>query len=138
MITEENDPQMIRAQQELLRRLGIVLGGGTKVLDKGLVHELFEVVQNHRSEYRNKGVDFPVLVGVIVPRFGIVDFKRADLDIASIRIAIVNFVRANPKAKMEEVVLAFRTAYPELKPDDGLAASQIPAAKTKTWGSWSL
>jgi hypothetical protein len=121
MIKDEDAPEMIMAQQELLRRLGLVLGDGRNELTKPFLEKLFGVIKDHRSEYRQKGVDFPVLVALAVPRLGVVDFKRADLDIASMRMAIVNFVRMNPEAHMDEVVQAFRAAYPDLKPDDVLS-----------------
>lgn len=123
MITDENSPEMIRAQQDILGRLGLILGDGTKRIDKYLMDKMFAVVKDHRQECLNRGIDFPVLVAVIVPRLGIVDFMRADLDLSSIRMQIVNFVRNNPGASMPEVVNAFHAAYPDLKPDDVLVSA---------------
>jgi hypothetical protein len=113
---------MIKAHKVLLQRLGFKLGDGTNELTSGFLHDLFEVIKDHRTQCRQKGIDFPVLVAVVVPRLGIVEFKRADLDIASIRIQIVNFVREHgPKGiTMEEIVTAFRMAYPDLRPGDVL------------------
>jgi hypothetical protein len=80
-IQDEDHPAMIRAQQELLRRLGTVLGDGTHELSRPFLEKLYDVVKEHRREYRGMGVDFPTLVALVVPRLGIVEFKRADLDI---------------------------------------------------------
>lgn len=124
MIDDESDPRMIRAHQDLLQRLGAVLGDGRQPLTKPLLDRMFEVTKNHRTACRNDGLDFPVLVALVVPRLGIVEFVRADLDIASLRVKVVNFVRLHPKASMQEVVMAFRTAYPDLKPDDILTGHQ--------------
>lgn len=119
MITEESHPAMIQAQHELLRRLGIALKDGRQELTKPLLDSLFTVIKDHRAEFRLQGVDFPVMVALVVPRLGIVEFKRADLDVASLRITIVNFVRQyQPHIKMDEVVAAFRMAYPDLRPGD--------------------
>lgn len=119
MITDENHPRMVRAQHELLRRLGTVLGDGTKPLTPSLLAELEYVIEHHRSECRReKDLDFPKLVALIVPRVGLVEFKRADADIASVRQIIVNMVRNNPHITMDEVVAAVVRAWPDLKPDE--------------------
>lgn len=121
MITDDSHPRMIRAHKALLQRLGKVMSNGTKPLTTGLLHEMYEVIKHHRAECRREhDLDFPVLVALVVPRLGIIDFKRADLDIASIRATIVNFVQMNPLVTKEEVVAAFRAAYPDLKPGDVL------------------
>ena len=117
MITDENHPDMILAQKELLRRLGIVLGGGRR-LDKYLMAKMFDVVTGHREQCRQRNLDFPMLVALVVPRLGIVEWKRADLDAASIRTSIINFVRNYPTVSMDEVVVAFHAAWPRLHADD--------------------
>lgn len=120
MIDDPNDPRMVSAHQEILRRLGSILGDGRQQLTKPFLDRMFDAVKQHRAECRTKGIDFPVLVALVVPRLGVVEFVRADLDISSIRIKIVNFVRFNPRATMEEVMMAFKTAYPDLRPGDVL------------------
>lgn len=126
MIIEEDHPRMIRAQKELLRRLGVKLGDGTNPLTTGFLHDLFEIVKHHRAECRREAdLDFPVMVALVVPRLGIVEFKRADLDIPSLQQTIVNFVRFNPQVKMSEVVAAFKMAYPSLKPGDIMQGQDI-------------
>lgn len=117
-ISDENHPEMIRAHQELLQQLGHTLGRGNKELDKHLVNKMFDIVKRHREKWRLRGVDFPVLVALVVPGHGIVEWVRADADISSIRVKIVNFVRQHPDVSMDKVVIAFRVAYPWLKPDD--------------------
>lgn len=124
MIIDENNPRMIKAHRALLQRLGTVLGDGTNELTKLFLDHLFEVVKNHRTECRQKGIDFPVMVALVVPRLGVVEFVRADLDIESLRVKIINFVRMHPDASMLEVAQAFSGAYPGLKPDDVLSGHQ--------------
>ena len=125
MIEDENHPEMGKAHKELLGRLGLVLERGNKTLDKYLVRKMFDVVDQHRKECKGRGIDFPPLVALIVPRLGIIEFKRADLDLPAIRTSIVNFVRFNPAARMEEVVNAFKGAYPDLNPDDILQPADV-------------
>lgn len=126
MITDDNHPRMRHAHKVLLRRIGVILGDGTKELTTGLLHDMFEVIKHHRAECRReRDLDFPALVVVAVPRLGVVHFLRADLDIPSIRQSIVNFVRMNPQVTPEETVAAFRVAYPDLKPGDVLENKDV-------------
>lgn len=115
-ISDENHPEMIRALRGVAQRINRVVEG--RVVTKPLIDEVMDAVKHHRNEWRARGVDFPVLVLLCVPRIGVLEFARADLDMASLRIKVVNFVRANPRATMREVVDAFCAAYPDLKPDD--------------------
>jgi len=126
MIEDEGHPEMIKAHQEVLRRLGGVLWQGNRVADKAMMQEMFDVITRHRDECRLRGIAFPVLVAIVVPRLGLVHFQRADLDMPSIRTSIVNLVRSYPRASMEEIVNAFKAAYPDLRPDDVL----MPVDKT--------
>lgn len=128
MIDDERHPEMIRAQQDLTRQLGHVLDRGNTALTTSFLDKLFGVLRDHRAQWRMRGVDFPVMVALAVPRLGIIEFKRADLDILSIRVSIVNFVRIHPKVTMDEVVTAFRVAYPGLTPDDVLTGHSAALA----------
>ena len=128
MIQDENHPRMITAQQELLRRLGTVLGNGQHPLTKPFIDQLYDVVKDHRSECRAKGVDFPVMVAFLIPRLGVVDFVRADLDMPSIKLKLVNFIRQyRPPASMEEIVAGFRACFPDVKLDDLLSSAATGA-----------
>jgi hypothetical protein len=125
MITDEEHPEFLKAWKEVLRRLGECLGDGTRECNQYLLREMFDITKRHREECKLRGIDFPVLVALVVPRLGIVEFKRADLDAASIRISIINFVRFHPEASMREIVNAFKSAYSDLKPDDILQPADI-------------
>ena len=118
MITDESNSDMVLAHQELLRRLGYVLKDGRRKLDKYLMGEMFQVVKTHREQCRDRHLDFPHLVAIVIPRLGIVEWSRADLDATSIRTKIVNFVRDHPTAQMLEVVSAFKAAWPSVHSDD--------------------
>jgi len=125
MIDDENHPRMIKAHKALLNRLGTTLGDGTRPLTKGMVDEMFTIIRDHKSECRQKGIKFPDLVVLAVPDHGIVEFIRADLDTESIRTKIVNFVRQYPRVSMQDVVAAFRAAYPDLRPDDVSSSGRL-------------
>jgi len=116
MIDDPQHPEMVKALRGVAQRINRVVEGRT--INKNLIDEVMDAVKHHRQEWRARGVDFPTLVMLCVPRIGVLEFARADLDIASLRIKVVNFVRANPAATMVEVVAAFRAAYPDLRPDE--------------------
>jgi len=118
-MTDDNEPRLLRAQHELLRRLGTIINDRPQ-LDQSLVDKMMDLIQRHRLECRAKGLDFPVLVPIAALGSGTVDFARADLDLPSIRTKIVNFVREHPEVPMPEIVKAFQRAFPDLKPDDVL------------------
>lgn len=122
MIDDDNHPEMQKALRGLMERLALVVGGQ---VNKSLVDRMSSIVKDHRDEWRARGVDFPVLRALVVPRLGIIDWVRADSDIKSTRIKILNFVRLNPRATMQEVVAAFIGAYPDLKPDQILQHRQV-------------
>lgn len=115
-ISDENHPEMIKALRGVAQRIDRVVSG--RKVTKPLIDEVMDAVKQHRNEWRARGVDFPTLVLLCIPRLGVLEFARADLDLASLRIKVVNVVRANPGATMQEVVAAFRAAYPDLKPDE--------------------
>ena len=119
MIDDENHPQMVKAHHEIVERLGRILNTNRgKPLSRPIIENMFDAIKQHRDEWRARGVDFPVLVAIPLPRLGVVEFARADLDIASIRTKIVNVARFNPSVTKEELAVAFMTAYPDLKPGD--------------------
>jgi hypothetical protein len=116
MIDDETHPEMRRALLGVGQRIDKIVQG--RPITKPLIDEVMDAIKHHRNEWRTRGVDFPTLVLICIPRLGVLEFARADLDIASIRIKIVNVVRMNPAATKIEVVDAFCAAYPDLKPGD--------------------
>lgn len=121
MISDETHPEMTRALKQLMFRLSHY---PKRQLTGSVLEELKDLIERHRQQCRLKGIDFPKLVVLCIPRLGTLDYKRADVDLASIRVMIVNFVRENPEATMPEVVAAFLAAYPDLHPDDLMAKHQ--------------
>lgn len=116
MITDEQHPEMLKALKSFAQRVHYAVEG--EKVTKPLIDKLTTVIREHRSEWRARGVDFPQMVILCIPRLGTLDFARADLDLPSIKTKIVNLVRSTPGASMEEIVNAFKAAYPDLKPGD--------------------
>jgi hypothetical protein len=115
LIQDESHPQMKEALRELEVRLEFYIGHD---VNKGLVDSYNRILKENRAKWRAQGVDFPVLVAIMIPRLGTIDLRRADLPKDSICQEVINLVRATPEATMEEIVMAFRAAYPDFHPDD--------------------
>ncbi len=71
----------------------------------------------HRAAWRTRGVDFPLMVIISVPRLRIIELWRADLGDVSIWTKIVNLCWSRP-VSINEVVVAVRAAYPSINRDE--------------------
>lgn len=112
MITDENDPRMRAAEAQLLTMLGLFTG--TK-LSNETFQQLNNMLLDHRTRWRQEGVDFPVLAALVIPRLSVVDLVNAELEGDALRVRIVGFVRRHPLARMEEVAQAVKWAFPDYK-----------------------
>ena len=112
MITDESHPEMARAFFDLKGRLAAVSAG--RYPSRSLFADLIQVRDDHRARWRASGVDFPATVLVSVPRLLLIEYWRADLDFASIRVKTMNLVMAHPTVTVPELTAALRAAYPDL------------------------
>ncbi len=111
MITDEQHPEMVRAYYELKGRLAAVTA--LRPPSRDLFRDLIECRDDHRRRWRTKGVDFPALVLIVVPRLRVIEYWRADLDFASIRVKTLNLVMSYPSITPSELSSALRAAYPD-------------------------
>ncbi len=58
-------------------------------------------------------MDFPALVLIAVPRLRVMEYWRADLDMSSIRVKMMNLVMAYPTVTIRELAIALNAAYPD-------------------------
>lgn len=116
MISEESHPQMQIALKELRELVSKLLG---RSMSQSAIDAAGDMVRYHRARWRKMGVDFPVLTPMIVPRLGIINLVRADLDRGSIQTTVVNMLREHEALgiTMEDVVAAVRGAFPDFRPD---------------------
>src|SRR5208282_3509046 len=110
MIDDENHPEMRMAMRELETGLHRFRG---RQIDQSVLADLNDLIARHRSRWRTRGVDFPVLAAMVVPRIGALNLYRADLDVTAIDAKIVMFVREYPGTIPEEVAQAVSWAWPE-------------------------
>jgi hypothetical protein len=115
----QEHPLMQEALRQLQFRLSVYRGLD---FDQSTVNSMLETVKNHRQQWRLKGVYFPELVAIVVPRLGIFDLKRADLDAKSVAVSLVNFIRDTPQVSVKEAIAAFRHAYGKLIHVDDMRA----------------
>ena len=116
MIDDENHPEMQRAMRELLVQVNGDRFVGRRLTTQFMV-DLNDLIKHHRDRWRSRGVDFPVLAAMIVPRIHAVSLMRADLDPPAIASRIVRFAREHPAATAVEVAQAVRWAFPGYRPD---------------------
>ena len=111
MNDDENSPEMAAAYFELKAYLHRVTIG--RRLSRQLYADIIQVRDDHRARWRAKGVDFPLLAIFSVPRLLVIEYWRADLDFASIRVKLMNFVMSYPTVTPRELSIALRAAYPD-------------------------
>ena len=112
MITDENDPLMILSASALETRLRVFTG---KELSRETLHQINDLIMDHRTRCRQQGVDFPALAALVVPRLSIIDLVNAELEGDALRLRIVGFVRRHPNATSAEVAHAVKWAFPDYR-----------------------
>lgn len=124
---------MKSAGEEL--RLAVVRVCVGRVISHQLLQEVITIRDDHRVRWRLRGIDFPRLVIFCIPRVGMIDFWRADLDPVGIRTKILNVIADPTRRRLpvtaQEVAMAIHTAYPGLGGIDALVdeAGQVRVRK---------
>lgn len=86
-----------------------------QVMSKQLIQQVEQLVYDHRSECRRKGIDFPVLVVFPLIETGAVHTYPADLDEKGIQTAVLNMTVQYPNCTMRELVAGVCHAWPGFK-----------------------
>lgn len=115
MIDDPDDPHMVEAQGWLFERINALVLRHRGELDNAFMLALRQLSYDHRARCKDRGLDFPVLVPLVLPRFGKVSLVRADLELPGIRAAIVKLVADNPGVTIGEVAQAIRSAFPGVR-----------------------
>lgn len=112
MIDDEDHPQMRKAAAVLLDHLKKFIGLPPTGRTLRLMNDL---VVTHRDKCRIVGIDFPMLTVLSIPRLGVMDLLRADLEGAPLELRIVGFARRHPQATPQEIAQAVRWAFPSYR-----------------------
>lgn len=112
MLDDENDPAVSAELAGLTEGLRSWLN---EDLDEESLTMLFEFVEEHRVNARKKGINFPKLTALVIPRLGWIKLVRYELPDFSIRRAVLALLRECPKARREEVSYAVKKAWPHYK-----------------------
>ena len=115
MITDENDPRMQKAVADIQERMRRLCVG--RAISEEMLSKVRQLIYDHRTSWRHRGVDFPRMVVLTVPRLGAIDLVRADLDLPGIRIVLMNFLTLHPGVTKMELYIAAKAAFP--KPPSG-------------------
>jgi len=115
---EDNDPRLITATNDLLKRLEPFVGQDFGVQN---IERICEIVRDHRAEFRRENqADFPVLVPFVLPSLRFIHFVRPDIEDKEIRIQLRNLLVQLSRRQLLpaaiEVATAVRQCWPRYKP----------------------
>lgn len=86
----------------------------SETLDGEALQMLFDFVETHQENARRKGINFPKMVALVIPRLGHIKLVRADLTEINRRRAVISLLRECPSANREEVARAVKRAWPHV------------------------
>jgi hypothetical protein len=109
---EQISPRLSRSGRELMAKIETQLG---KPLNRHSVRSIMSIVSDHGIKARQDGIDFPVMVPVIIQSRKWIRIVRADLDRRSIEQLVVNLCTQFPTIEMAEVAEAIHRAFPDFK-----------------------
>lgn len=91
-----------------------------KFMTKRLIEEVEQLVYDHRSQCKAKGIDFPRLTVFPLVEQGAVHTFNADLDEQGIQTAILNMTVQYPAVTAADLANGCRHAFPHYKAVDNL------------------
>lgn len=132
MIDDPEHPELIAAADDLRQATVAICAG--RVISRDLLTDVINLRSDHRTKWRLRGVDFPYMVIFCIPRVGVIDFWRADLDPDGIRTKILNFITDPTRRRLPvtptEIAAAIRAAYPYLS-DIGSLVDEAAQARIR-------
>lgn len=111
--TEQNQ-RLNQSATDLLRKLKLFCTG--RLLSNQSLDALDQIAKDHRAWARLHGIPFPRMSIVVIPRLGIIEIWRADLERADLEHHVVRMVRKFPRLLMPELADAIARSYPDFKP----------------------
>lgn len=98
------------AQQQLTNRLTSMIG---VELDDRAADKVDEAIKDHRQRWRLRGINFPPLVAIILPKIGQIDVVFREMDVKGIETVIVNLTRKYPHVTREDIAFGIGRAFPD-------------------------
>lgn len=80
------------------------------------VQGMRDLIKSHRDYCRYRGVPFPRLVLLSVPRLGAVEVVRDDLDWKSVQTLVLNLTEKYPAITPQELALTIGETFPQFRP----------------------
>lgn len=80
------------------------------------IQRLRDLIKSHRDYNRYRGVPFPKLVLLTIPRLGAVEVVRDDLDWKSVQILVVNLTEKYPAVTATELAICIGETFPQFRP----------------------
>ncbi len=102
---------VVEAGAHLLRLMHRFMG---KPMNQSTVDVVCEMITVHRTFWkRSRGVDFPEVVPVVLPRARFIQLVRRDLDRDGVARIIVALGREVPGVTMEDIAAGIARAFPD-------------------------
>lgn len=109
MHQDEDDPAVCMELVGLTEGLSSWLG---EDLDSNELLSIQEFIEEHRKNAKRKGIDFPKLIVLVIPRLGWIKVVREDLTELNLRRAVIALLRECPSVNREEIAEAIKRAWP--------------------------
>lgn len=87
-------------------------------MTEGSARAAEEIVHHYTRVARASGITFPDLAVIVLPLAGGIEVVRRDLDIAGIRMMVINLTVKYPNVSVSELAHAVRTAWPHVNPGE--------------------
>ena len=110
-VEEGSDPRLAIAADRLAKQVAFYFRNC--VLDDQTKIDVVEFVAHRVRAFRDRGIDFPRMTALMLPRYGKIVLLRRDLSEADVRQAIVNLTREFKDVTPYEIAVAVSFAFPE-------------------------
>lgn len=108
---------MAEALKDMVARLNtFIIGRELNGSDKKILDDLEELIEDHQTRWRRRGVKFPDMTALVIPRLGFLKLVRQDWDASAIDVEILNLTVQCPEADAEELATAVHYAWPDHLP----------------------
>lgn len=105
----ENNPAIQTATQQLFARLKTHLG---RPMTEGVKRDVRRTIKEHRGDMRRRGIRYPEMTVVFMPKAGFMEVLRADLEIKGVQTAMINITVKVPHVTREELARGIVEAFP--------------------------
>lgn len=115
---EMTDDERATEQKRLAVKINTFLG---RPMNGRTVERIEEIVKDHRTGCRLRGIDFPECAVVIMPTAGNIEIVPRDLDLKGVQTLIVNIAKKWPTVSAADLSFGIHRAFPGYSKQIGAA-----------------